>query len=248
MSMTELQFICFGTNQSNLNDDEKEIWNIGVIAVDNLHKYGAPTWREWTYKNWDTKWNAYDFDEMSEENNTIYFQAAWYALVPAILNLSQKYPNIEMSMKYADEDLGHNCGTVVFKKGSITEEKYPETRKEALKFSAEMWDTELDSYSLRINQTGTDYVSTWKKDFELVELFGKLALFTNKRLNPGDVPLLGLLTFEDNMLLGIGMMMAASEVPRIAERFGLDTSVKFNMMSAVHMTSSVVNLVKTVAK
>ena len=59
---------------------------------------------------------------------------------------------------------------------------------------------------------------------------------------------LGLLTFKDNMLLGIGIMMAASKVPRIAERFGLDTSVKFNMMSAVHMTSSAVNLVKTVAK
>ena len=59
---------------------------------------------------------------------------------------------------------------------------------------------------------------------------------------------LGLLTFKDNMLLGIGIMMAASEVPRIAERFGLDTSVKFNMMSAVHMTSSAVNLVKTAVK
>lgn len=59
---------------------------------------------------------------------------------------------------------------------------------------------------------------------------------------------LGLLTFKDNMLLGTGIMMAASEVPRIAERFGLDTSVKFNMMSAVHMISSAVNLVKTVAK
>lgn len=59
---------------------------------------------------------------------------------------------------------------------------------------------------------------------------------------------LGLLTFKDNMLLGTGIMMAASEVPRIAERFGLDTSVKFNMMSAVHMTSSAVNLVKTVTK
>lgn len=59
---------------------------------------------------------------------------------------------------------------------------------------------------------------------------------------------LGLLTFKDNMLLGTGIMMAASEVPRIAERFGLDTSVKFNMMSAVHMTSSAVNLAKNIAK
>ena len=59
---------------------------------------------------------------------------------------------------------------------------------------------------------------------------------------------LGLLTFKDNMLLGIGIIMAASEVPRIAERFGLDTSVKFNMMSAVHMTSSAVNLAKNIAR
>lgn len=59
---------------------------------------------------------------------------------------------------------------------------------------------------------------------------------------------LGLLTWKDNMLLAIGIMMAASEVPRIAERFGLDTSVKFNMMSAVHMTSTAVNLAKNIAK
>ena len=59
---------------------------------------------------------------------------------------------------------------------------------------------------------------------------------------------LGLLTWTDNMLLAIGIMMAASEVPRIAERFGLDTSVKFNMMSAVHMTSTAVNLAKNIAK
>ncbi len=59
---------------------------------------------------------------------------------------------------------------------------------------------------------------------------------------------LGLLTWTNNMLLAIGIMMAASEVPRIAERFGLDTSVKFNMMSAVHMTSTAVNLAKNIAK
>lgn len=59
---------------------------------------------------------------------------------------------------------------------------------------------------------------------------------------------LGLLTWTDNIILAIGIMMAAAEVPRIAERFGLDTSVKFNMMSAVHMTSTAVNLAKNIAK
>lgn len=45
---------------------------------------------------------------------------------------------------------------------------------------------------------------------------------------------LGLLTFPDHMLLGLGIMLAANEVPRIAQQFGLDSSVKVNMMSVVH--------------
>lgn len=36
---------------------------------------------------------------------------------------------------------------------------------------------------------------------------------------------LGLLTWQTNMLLGLGIMLAANEVPRIAQQFGLDTSV-----------------------
>ena len=58
----------------------------------------------------------------------------------------------------------------------------------------------------------------------------------------------GLLTWKDHMLLAIGIMMSAAEVPKIAERFGLDTSVRFNMISAVHMTSTAVSLARTIAK
>ncbi len=58
----------------------------------------------------------------------------------------------------------------------------------------------------------------------------------------------GLLTFRANMFLGLGIMLAASEVPRIAQQFGLDTSVKVNMMSVVHATTTAVNLTRSVAK
>ena len=57
---------------------------------------------------------------------------------------------------------------------------------------------------------------------------------------------LGLITFADNMLLGLGIMLAANEVPRIAQQFGLDTSVKVNMMSVVHSTTSAVNLTRSI--
>ncbi len=59
---------------------------------------------------------------------------------------------------------------------------------------------------------------------------------------------LGLLTFPNNMLLGLGIMLAANEVPRIAQQFGLDSSVKVNMMSVVHATTTAVNLTRSVAR
>ena len=59
---------------------------------------------------------------------------------------------------------------------------------------------------------------------------------------------LGLLTFPGNMLLGLGIMLAANEVPRIAQQFGLDSSVKVNMMSVVHATTTAVTLTRSVAR
>ena len=57
---------------------------------------------------------------------------------------------------------------------------------------------------------------------------------------------LGMMTFQSNMLLGLGIMLAANEVPRIAQQFGLDSSVKVNMTSVLYSTTSAVNLARTV--
>ena len=59
---------------------------------------------------------------------------------------------------------------------------------------------------------------------------------------------LGLLTMADEMVLGLGIMFAANEVPRIAQQFGLDSSVKVNMMSVVHTATTAASLVKAVGK
>lgn len=58
----------------------------------------------------------------------------------------------------------------------------------------------------------------------------------------------GLMTFSVNMLLGLGIMLAASEVPRIAQQFGLDSSAKVSLMSVVHATNTAVNLSRTIAR
>ena len=58
---------------------------------------------------------------------------------------------------------------------------------------------------------------------------------------------LGLLTYTQHALLAVGICLSANEVPRIAQMFGLDTSVRVNMMSVSHtvsMGSKAVGLIK----
>lgn len=56
----------------------------------------------------------------------------------------------------------------------------------------------------------------------------------------------GLMTMRDRELLGIGIMLASTEVPRIAGQFGLDTSTKANVMSGVYAANMAFNMTKTI--
>ena len=60
--------------------------------------------------------------------------------------------------------------------------------------------------------------------------------------------MMGLITMQSHALIGLGVMLAANEVPRIAQHFGLDTSTRFNAMSAVHTTTTAINLTRMIAK
>ena len=61
----------------------------------------------------------------------------------------------------------------------------------------------------------------------------------------------GLILFKDYWLLGLGIMLAAAEIPRIAGLFGLETATRPNINGVVNTAQSAVHLatmVKTVAK
>lgn len=57
----------------------------------------------------------------------------------------------------------------------------------------------------------------------------------------------GLMVFKDHALLGLGLMLSAGEVPRIAGTFGLDTTTRANIMSAVYTAQAAVNTTRTIA-
>lgn len=56
----------------------------------------------------------------------------------------------------------------------------------------------------------------------------------------------GLMVVKDHALLGLGLMLAAGEIPRIAGQFGLDTSTKANLMGTVYAAQTAVNMTRTV--
>ncbi len=56
----------------------------------------------------------------------------------------------------------------------------------------------------------------------------------------------GLMIIKDHALLGLGLMLSANEIPRIAGQFGLETGTRANISSAVYTAQSAINLSMTV--
>ena len=62
------------------------------------------------------------------------------------------------------------------------------------------------------------------------------------------VLIVGLMVIKDQALLGLGLMLSAGEIPRIAGQFGLETGTKANVMGAVYAAQGAVNLTRTVVQ
>lgn len=58
----------------------------------------------------------------------------------------------------------------------------------------------------------------------------------------------GLMVFKDHALLGLGLMLSAGEIPRIAGTFGLDTTTRANIMSAVYTAQAAVNTTRMIVQ
>lgn len=79
-----------------------------------IKKYGADNWYDWSVDNWGTKWNTNSVRKISPQ--AVEFDTAWATPEPLIKALSEKY-HTTVSVCYADEDLGNNCGEYEYKDG-----------------------------------------------------------------------------------------------------------------------------------
>ena len=57
----------------------------------------------------------------------------------------------------------------------------------------------------------------------------------------------GLMAFKEHALMGVGLMLSAGEVPRIAGSFGVDTTTRASLSSAVYTAQSAISVTRTIA-
>lgn len=164
----------------------------GNLGLRERKLYGKNNWYDWSVANWGTKWNAYGFypNINYSKEKEIRFLTAWSAPHPVIEKLAEMFPSVKFEHKWADEDIRMNCGRRVYYDGERIEEYYPESEKDRLEFAARVMDVDLElDYSLYLNASKTGYINIEGDDeYELIELFGQPALFTNERITDADVP------------------------------------------------------------
>lgn len=84
-----------------------------------IKKYGVDNWYDWAILHWGTKWNAY---EVEVDEDSIRFQTAWSTPLPVMSAISRKFPDVDIRVEYADEDIGSNCGWYILRNGKIIDE------------------------------------------------------------------------------------------------------------------------------
>lgn len=114
----------------------------GKLYLENLNHYGVLSWYDWCIKNWGTKWNAY---ECFWDGNTLQFYTAWSAPEPVIAALSKQYPLLGINHRWADEDIGSNCGQAAYLSGE-QQWSVEYTGEDAVQFAAEFWGLPLEEY------------------------------------------------------------------------------------------------------
>lgn len=139
------------------NMTSEDLIALGKKYLDNQINYGAHTWHKWRNQNWGTKWELSEGSVFDEEN-TLSFDTAWSAPEPILIALSEKFPTIEFSHRWADEDLGQNVGHQVYLNGDITYMDLPEPGSaQAYEMAFDVMDTTPQEQWLRFDSHTQTY-------------------------------------------------------------------------------------------
>lgn len=139
----------------------------GYRYFQNKIRYGFPTWYEWRRFFWETKWNA-SSPSVADDGFGWTFTTAWTAPLHVIEVLSRIFPDAEFEMKYADEDIGSNCGMVSYKNGESFNERVFDGGKEADEFAIRViYDSTPEEAGYVFDEEADCYV--WHDELEELE-------------------------------------------------------------------------------
>jgi hypothetical protein len=80
--------------------------------------YGKNNWYDWSYANWETKWNAYEIQILNFEGQNIQFLTAWSPVIRLMEKLSSMFPNVIIFHYYVDE-MWNFVGKIAYMNGKI---------------------------------------------------------------------------------------------------------------------------------
>jgi len=86
-------------------------------------KFGACDWYGWQTENWGTKWNACEVFELDEGFE---FQTAWSTPFEILRKLSKLFPDVEIEVRFSDEDFGYNVGEYTLQGGDEVDTNMPD--------------------------------------------------------------------------------------------------------------------------
>lgn len=117
-----------------------------------MPKEEEDNWYDWRCENWGTKWNACNEPTLETTDNVdgdmiavIRFETAWATPSKLIEKLSAMFPTVNISVKYADEDAGYNCGVYGLRAGIFIVTWQPEGgSKEAMEHYFSLWGGQED--------------------------------------------------------------------------------------------------------
>ena len=139
-------------------EKDPETWELGKQYFENIRDYGAPNWYDWCCNHWNTKWNAYDCVPIDPSDKMLIFETAWDSVPPIVEALSRKFPDIEISYGWADEDIGYNVGRLSIKDGKVlSTEIYEGGSREAYEQAAAIMGDDLSEWGLVLSEDGKTY-------------------------------------------------------------------------------------------
>ena len=169
--------------------DAETLLELGKTAVENQRQYGAISWYEWRTRpdTWNTKWNSY-YPYEYQGGDTITFQTAWSAPHPIAEKLSRMYPEVEIQHRWANEDFTQSCGSRTYQNGEVIDWDEPQTDRERMELSAELWDSDLEECGYVLNAEGTNYIRFDYPEYPVMNVCGVSVLYSDSGLTDYDVP------------------------------------------------------------